>query len=165
MRNDDREDKIKFILKKTHSDYKNTKKRSIMPPLGLLSNVTSLVYLDTLSDEDRLNYANALNLNITNPAALTLKTEDLDIIMPTYELEIPKDVSLAGDSRAGGYCDTNVFEDFAEFYKGYNGLSQEAELDRHNMNLWNRPIPLTEWSQDEFERRLNVLDLARLLLR
>lgn len=47
----EREKKIKEIMAKIPRDYKDTKKRGVMPPFNVY-NTTTIVYLDKIDDEE-----------------------------------------------------------------------------------------------------------------
>jgi len=116
-----------------------------------------------LTDEDRMAYARALSIVVDNPAALDFKREQWDLLKPIFETAINDDsISLTGGFS--GYCDTNIFEDFAEFYNGFNALSQEMEPGRHGDSFLDDFIEYGKFQQGAFDLRMGAINLAKLLL-
>lgn len=115
-----------------------------------------------LDDADRIAYARAAGLDISDPEALDFKRDNVEKLRRVFDIGIEDSHSLTGDYS--GYNDTNVFEDFAEFYNGFNPLSHNVEVDRHRETYLDQDIVFGRFQEEPFSIRLEALDLSKLLL-
>jgi hypothetical protein len=124
------------------------------------------VWEATLNDADRAAYAQLLEIEFSGPKALTFRFGDSDVLGAVYDTRIAKALSLTGGTaKYGGYGDTNIFENFAEFYKGFNFLSGALDTEMvHGDSYWDSYVELNEFDADAFTQRLGVLPLDRLLI-
>jgi hypothetical protein len=114
-----------------------------------------------LSPQERSRYAKGLGLSFKTDRELSTRVDFRDIAaIETMKQTMATPITSA--PPISGYGKTNVFEDFAEFYRGYSFLSRKVDRSHDAMSLWDTMIPVNEYDQKAFDYRLSILPMGKL---
>lgn len=105
-----------------------------------------------LSDADRIRYANGLGIPTSDPHALGYQYENFDTLRLVYETEVGKDIPMISY-----YGQTNVFEDFAELYKGYSSIAGEMDNSINYESYSSLRILFDPYTQQAVDLRMALL--------
>lgn len=120
------------------------------------------VWESILTQEDRVRYAKGLGLPFRSVKELTTRPGEWNNEALKAIHKTTMSTPITGVPAVSVYGKTNVWEDFAEFYRGYNFMQGKVDKSHDVMNFWDSFIPTSEYNMAAFRHRLSIVPLDRL---